>query len=111
MRPLAYKRKNEERHLSTQLQLTSITSNLSAVTTTTASLEDRMPVVNARRAILLQSKEVGLASGKRPVRLLASLSSFQRRKDVKDVKMLRLCKVGYLVSERRNTSFKDGEHL
>jgi hypothetical protein len=54
----AYERKNEERYLSTQLQLTSITSNLSTVTTTMASLEDRM--VNTQRAILLQSKEIGL---------------------------------------------------
>ena len=54
----AYERKNEERHLSTQLQLTSITSNLSAVTTMMASLEDHM--VNTQHAILLQSKEIGL---------------------------------------------------
>ena len=54
----AYERKNEERHLSTQLQLTSITLNLSAVTTTMVSLEDRM--VNTQHAILLQSKEIGL---------------------------------------------------
>ena len=54
----AYEWKNEERHLSTQLQLTSITSNLSAVTTTMVSLEDHM--VNTQRAILLQLKEIGL---------------------------------------------------
>ena len=49
---------------------------------------------------------VHLASGKRPVHLWASLASFQRRKEAKDVKMSRLCKVGYLVSERHNMSFK-----
>jgi len=52
-----------------------------------------------------------VTSGKRLVRLWASLVSFQRRKDAKDVKTSRLWKVGYLVSERRNTSFKDGQHL
>ena len=51
------------------------------------------------------------ASGKRPVRLWASLASFQRRKDAKDAKMSRLWKVGYLVSERHHASFKDVEHL
>jgi len=54
----AYKWKNEERYLSTQLQLISITSNLSMVTTTMASLKDHM--VNTQHAILLQLKEIGL---------------------------------------------------
>ena len=51
------------------------------------------------------------SSGKRPVRLWASLASFQRRKDAKDAKMSRLWKVGYLVSERHHASLKDAEHL
>ena len=51
------------------------------------------------------------ASGKRLVRLWASLASFQRCKDAKDVKTSCLWKVGYLVSERHNTSFRDVEHL
>ena len=51
------------------------------------------------------------ASGKRLVRLWASLVSFQRCKDAKDVKTSHLWKVGYLVSERHNTSFRDIEHL
>lgn len=51
--------KNQQQHQATQLQLTTITSSLTTVTKTISSLEDRM--VNAQRAILAQSQEVGLS--------------------------------------------------
>jgi hypothetical protein len=57
------------------------------------------------------SKATLFTSEKHLVYLWASLASFQRCKDAKDVKMPHLWKVGYLVSKRHNMSFKDGEHL
>ena len=51
--------KNQQQHMVTQLQLTSVTLTLSNVTQTIAGLEER--VVTTQRAILAQSQELALA--------------------------------------------------
>ncbi|KAF8953176.1 hypothetical protein BDZ97DRAFT_1873597 [Flammula alnicola] len=50
--------RNEQQHHTTQLQLAAVTSSLNTMTQTIAGLEDR--VVNTQRAILAQSREIGL---------------------------------------------------